>query len=634
MSAAVLFDSIAKSDVARVRAAIRTGRVAFCVTADAAAVAALGDRLVVLGKHALVEFDLADTRDFSLVELVERVYERLAPSTVVPAALEQLMQSSSAHFFFKRALFLEVASLLAIAVLADDPRLREAETIVLDARWPGGELFGSLLEALVAERGVLPEPLTHALEQLQVVSPSRLRRTAGAARHAARLLAVVSARLAGRRPAAGPVPLLLRTYGSDLGIDREGQVRLRNFDFVVGEGLGLSPEEIGVWAERDAGAERIDRSAARGYRVLGPGRTAVPLQAFLRSVLPAAFAFSLRALRSQADERWWLRRGSMAAATYLYVRHGASRIEPGVFVSTNELLPESVARNVALQQVGCTSVQYHHTCHWRAGPDGWLRDYVFAFAVVDVVATWGPAHARHILSHHGSIGRTWDVGCVWSEHARLVREDPAVRAYYEEVLEREHGMSLRGKPRVVGVFDTSVNILSAGDLDAFRNGVLDLAAALTDVVFVLKPKNPSDQPPAMPPNVVVLPNSFETAAVVGLSDITISACFTSTLIETVGSGRPGLYFDPTDRVPDAFWRRIPGLVCTSTDGLEARVRELLAADSHSIDAWLRTHFRELEGHFDGLGITRLRREISGELSGRRAVHDDPLIGSSKKGEAS
>jgi len=109
-----------------------------------------------------------------------------------------------------------------------------------------------------------------------------------------------------------------------------------------------------------------------------------------------------------------------------------------------------------------------------------------------------------------------------------------------------------------------------------------------------------------------------TAAIVGLSDLTINACFTSTAVETIGRGRPALYYDPTDRIRESFFRAIPGFVCGSGD-LEERVNELLwRTDAAARAAYLAQHFDELEGHFDGLAITRLRELLHAHAHMRAA----------------
>jgi polysaccharide biosynthesis PFTS motif protein len=184
--------------------------------------------------------------------------------------------------------------------------------------------------------------------------------------------------------------------------------------------------------------------------------------------------------------------------------------------------------------------------------------------------------------------------------------------------------------RRVGVLDTSTSsALSPADIASFYAGVLRLAAREPEVVFLLKPKNPPEtvlggeagervlRAIDTAPNVVLLPNRFETAAIVGLTDATISACFTSTVVEGIGCGRPAVYYDPTDRFPDVFWRRIPDMVCVTDEELFERIHYLLwECDPETYLAYLRRHCSALEGFFDGLAITRLRRHLARAALGR------------------
>ncbi|MGH3051252.1 MAG: hypothetical protein ACRDLK_13935, partial [Gaiellaceae bacterium] len=94
-----------------------------------------------------------------------------------------------------------------------------------------------------------------------------------------------------------------------------------------------------------------------------------------------------------------------------------------------------------------------------------------------------------------------------------------------------------------------------------------------------------------------------------LCDLSVNACFTSPAVETIGAGRPTLYYDPTGLFPESFFRRIPGLVATSEEELGDRIEELLALDEEARAADVRARFSELEGRFDGLAITRMRDRL-------------------------
>jgi hypothetical protein len=607
-------------DARRARRLRAAGRRVACLTADPSAIAVLGDALIVLGADAFVEWDLADSNEVPLIALVEAVYARLEESSPVPAAVGRALGTDDVAHFFRRTLFLDIAALLTVATVAAHLALADEERVVVDESWEGAAGFAMLLDLWRSNRfGDVPglrlgPPLAATFDRLDIVRPRLLQRLRGAAGavasswlHALRIVKP----LPRRRPKA---PLLIRAYPTDFGVDEEGYPRIRNVDFIV-DGERIQPGETAFWAEWNVSPERIDALEARGRFVTSRAKLRAGVLEFLRYDVPVLAGLTRLLPELARSERWWTAPVTSAIDTFLLWSHVARQAEPRAFLVFNDLPPSGTVRNLALRRHGCKTVQYQHSCHWRPDREGWIRDYVFAFAVVDAVATWGPRHSAHVLSHHGSIGEIWEVGCLWSEHARLCADDPALNRGYTEALAQHAAASLDAYERRVGVFDTSISLLDAGDLVAFHDGVERLARKLPTVLFLSKPKNPGggvrDDGPS---NLVELPNLFETAAIVGLTDLSISACFTSTAVEGMGCSRPALYYDPTGRFPDTFQGRIPGLVVESDDELERRVRELLwDTTREQYDAYLRSSCADLEGRFDGLAITRLRERLAREI---------------------
>ena len=349
-------------------------------------------------------------------------------------------------------------------------------------------------------------------------------------------------------------PLLLRHYAEDWGLDRGGGPRLRNVDFLV-DGETIRPNETAVWAEDDVPVAHDAELAARGYVVLRRDAVAVGPLAFAMRIAPRLVQATALLVRAAGSESRWLEPVRALAAESLFWRELARRVRPRALVLYNDLHPTSVARTLALRRAGCATVAYEFSCSWVLDEDSWIPDAGYGFAVLDAVATWGPLHSEHLRNHHGAIGECWEVGCLWSEHARRVRDEAETGAHYRRALEREHGVSSGDFERVVGVFDDSPSPLFLGpdDLLAFYAGVASLAQRLPRVLFLCKPKLPAqsvfaagvdgckiEAALAAAANVVVLDNYFETAAVVGLCDLSIAACFTSPAVETIGAGRPSV----------------------------------------------------------------------------------------------
>lgn len=594
----------------------------------------LGDGVAALPPGALPGFEDGAfvAGCFDLVEL--SVEELLRRRPRVGAALARIAGSGDVDRYLCRALLREAGTLLGIALLGASPALAGYDRIVLEQRWPNGPDFAFLARVARERRPPLPEEIAAALARLEfqtehAPAPARALRSAV---HAGRELATLwreTLALAATRTRPLPRrPLLIRSYGEDWGLDRGAQPRLRNLDFAVDDAT-LTPAEVAVWLEEGVPADRRLRLAERGYAVLSRADVAVGPVGVVSRLLPGLLAATVLFVRLLAAERWWHEPVRHFLARTLFWREVARQARPRVFLALNDIHPSGVARTLALRRAGCRTVEYEFSSHWLTDEDGWIPDYVYGFTVVDAMVSWGPLHSDHFRNHRGAFGEFWEVGCLWSEHARLVREDVELRGRYHAAIEQAVGRPLDAFDAVVGVFDTSTaSFFGVDDMAAFYAGVAAAAGRLPRVLFLCKPKRPPETvfanaaagreveaALAAAPNVAFLDQYFETAAVVACSDLSVNACFTSPAVETIGAGRPALYFDPTGLFPASFFRRIPGLVATSDDELGSRVEALLAQDATERETDLRTRFAALEGHFDGRAISRLRERLRAALDG-------------------
>ncbi|HET8892656.1 MAG TPA: hypothetical protein VFM96_00965 [Gaiellaceae bacterium] len=601
------------------------------MSADAPA-AEIGDALAVLPPGSLPGFDQGAAVDasFDLVELA--VAELCRRNPRVLRGLRRIAGDDDIDRYLCRALLREAGSFLGLALLVASPGLAEYERVVVERRWPNGPDFAFLARVARTHRPAFPPPVADAIERMSFEAeegPRALLAVRSLANAARQLLTLWRDCLGLIRPTVRQLPgrpLLIRSYGEDWGLDRGGQPRLRNLDFVV-DGETVLPEEVGVWLEAGVPADRRRRLEERGYGVIGRDDIAVGPLSFVRRFLPSLAGATTLFARLAAAERWWPEPVRRLLFESLLWGEIARSARPRVLLALNDIHPSGLARTFALRRAGCLTVEYEFSSHWLTDEKTWIPDYVYGFTVLDAMVSWGPLHSDHFRNHRGVIREFWEVGCLWSEHARIVRENDQIGDRYRETLRRVHGVELGQFDYEVGVFDTSTaSFFGPHDMVAFYAGVSVLAARMPHVLFLCKPKRPL---PALfaqvgdgasveaaltaAANVVMLDEYFETAAVVGLSDLSVNACFTSPAVESIGAGRPAVYYDPTDLFPNSFFRSIPGLVATTVDNLCELVEKLLALDEVELTADLGARFAALEGHFDGLAITRLRGRLRAVL---------------------
>lgn len=626
-----LFYHLGRRQARAARRALAIGADVACLTVDPELAETFAGRVRVLTPALMPQFEdvVSDEVPFDLVERF--VDELLRRRPGLARRLEAYAGREQGYRYLCRWGLRTVGNLLALADLVSSEPLAAYECVEIDRCWPDSPTFAAIAPLALADSSLVAVRRRVALERIVFAAAAagtvdeRAKAALRAAQEVARLWADWLRRLRLRNAPRMERPLVIRHYGEDWGLNRGGQERLRDFDFIV-DGERIRPDDVAILSEESVPAEHDRELIARGYAVLRRSTLTVGPAPFVTGVFPRLVEATRMLTQVAAAEGWWrLPVVSLLAESLVWEELGR-RTRPRVFVAYNDLHPSGAARMMALRHHGCTTVAYQHSSSWRGHEEGWILSYPDAFSVVDVMVTWGPLHSECIRNHRASIGECWEVGCLWSEHARIVREDAAeIGARYRRLLADEYRLDLGAYEAVVGVFDTSTAppISYPSDIVAFYAGIADIAARLPRVLFLCKPKRPVEDlfasvPGALDverraralPNVVFLDELFETAAVIGFSAVTISAFQTSTGIETIGSGTPALHYDPTDRFPRTFLRRVPGFVATSPGELESLVRPLLTLDGRQEwAATLHERFGGLEGHFDGRAITRLRERL-------------------------
>lgn len=428
------------------------------------------------------------------------------------------------------------------------------------------------------------------------------------------------------------VHLAIHTYQTGLGVEEERPQKpnLRNVDFIL-DGVSFHEANTMFWADSGVPEIRIRALECQGYRVASYSTLRFDPGFLLCRALPALRDYLIYRVRMGIQDAFVTPICRELVRTYLQTLAFADYYSPRYFLLYNDFSYTSVGRTIALRTVGCCSVFYEHSSHSLI--EGVSPDY--GYLLYDAVATWSRSMTAYFQRPPGDFGESWEVGCIWSEHVRLVRESSEFRKTYQKQIQRYSQQSLFSYSNRIGVFDTTTNpvLFTPEDFFKFLSDIVWLASAHPDICFLYKSKWDLEylaerfgkayqarlEKLRRTPNVVVLPNLFETAAVIGLSDLTISVCFTSTLVESIGYGIPALYYDVSDRCHPssewgAFWHRIPKLICRDRKQLKERISDLLYNTSdEDYRNYLRRHLSHVEGYLDGRGITRLRERLASEI---------------------
>ncbi|MDA1188676.1 MAG: hypothetical protein O2854_03210 [Chloroflexi bacterium] len=570
----------------------------------------------------------------SIFKLVELTFDEMQSNTTPQKWIRKVYGSSDIDFYVRRRLLVEIEQLIWVTSLITKAPLSKYSLVIFGSDWPNTHAWSSVIRVwrcpkirLEIEK-LLPKNLLFGLTKVQSYqngdsSPLKIRLMMMVTISRMFLSALHKTRV---RPKPLPnAKLIIRTYPTDIGVDSEGQKRLRNIDFIIDD-KELVASDTAFWVEPNTPINRREWLLRRGYQLIIAENVKFTIRTLFERIVPLLVSFAILATKLKTEEFWFINDIKVLLRDFFMWNEICRRISPAAFLSYNDIGHLAVSRNLVMRKYGCRSVFYQHSSNVALDENDWLLNSAYSFLVFDTVVTWGAAHSRLFKRHNSSISTFWETGCLWSEHVRLVSSNPWKALETLEINEPKLIASLERYDKRVGVFDTSVSLVhTARDMAQLYADIICLAEKLTNVLFIYKPKNPLEhllmtagslgndvrQKLATMDNILLLPNSFETATVIGLSDLTINACFTSTAIETIGAGRRAIYYDSTNSFPQAFWFRIPGMVCTTVQELSLRVSQLLwELDDKSYLAYLRKYCYDIEGHFDGLAISRLRQHLS------------------------
>jgi polysaccharide biosynthesis PFTS motif protein len=241
---------------------------------------------------------------------------------------------------------------------------------------------------------------------------------------------------------------------------------------------------------------------------------------------------------------------------------------------------------------------------------------------------------QYYRSHPNNIRHFHKLGCLWSEHVRIINEQKLDNTTLDILLQKFEKNNMKTPKKIIGVFDVSTGSdapLTETDIIEFINGILLIAERYPDYGIIFKKKWSYKKMSGLTPNLIKYYKKIEyhsrchltdemdsdPSETIAAADLVISAPFTSPTIESLGAQKKAIYFDPTGRFRNTYYDQIPGFVAHSSDELTTSIDYWLnEITDEQFHTFLKSHILcELDEYLDGLAITRFRQKLCSNKEG-------------------
>lgn len=437
--------------------------------------------------------------------------------------------------------------------------------------------------------------------------------------------------------------------GAELAIlivapDREFSNDIRGFDFLLDGTRIRHDNTLWVPLARLQTAQRRRLAKKRLHLAAHPLR---PSMRVLGRVVGSMFTI----LHSMAQAPWWMIRvAAYLVRDYWIWTSFAETYYPRRLLSYNDLSFRHIGRNIILAQHGIETWYYMDTvnasnAHLVEDAERPYRQSIWGYMLYDRCVSWNQQFSHFLSQHQQAIGAYLNLGCLWSEHVRLIREGTLVSTLPEQLVAAGCSLDLK----LVAVFDSSYHEDSMGNGIAFALGIEQLLETFPNIFVVWKEKKPRAVMREIQVGALELENLYQrlgrhprvyftgyatcASEVIAQCDLVVSFPFTSTTVEALGARTKAIYYDPLNTYRSPYEVRIPGLVVHGFEKLCHRVEELLYQTTREdYGQYLERYVKgELEPYLDGLALTRFREELFRAKSSR--VLGDELLETRKAEEA-
>jgi hypothetical protein len=288
------------------------------------------------------------------------------------------------------------------------------------------------------------------------------------------------------------------------------------------------------------------------------------------------------------------------------------------------LLPDTISKNLIFTRHGTRTLYIY--------PDNYTGDYhtgwdekiplptLYAFIHADFAVIFGNKIQRYFSYNRNTFKKYLPVGVITAQRIDEIRQGKITSNLPEKIKEKML------PKRIIGVFDTSFvdyGPVKIKDGIQFGNDILRLLDDFPDIGIIFKEKKFLSVTPELAPVyekleqhprcIVVRKTEHDcifSTDVIAVSDLVISAAYTSTNAEALGAKTKAIYYDVagTDIGDKYYFNRFPNLVAHNYDELKRLVKYwLYEITPEEFESYLMTYVKdEIDPYMDGKAIDRLQ----------------------------
>ena len=426
----------------------------------------------------------------------------------------------------------------------------------------------------------------------------------------------------------------IRIYDNDFGFTP----KYRSIDFLVNEECPFTDDTL-FCIETDISDKYREQFKEKGYHVVE-----------IRKILKTSGIFSVGAYVLSNIVPIWIKslpslvsQRPFIVKLFMEIQHKKllwttflKNYSLNHYVTYNDTMAGDTIRNILFDKSGTESWYFIHSIdnfdHYTPKTEGKLfREVLYSFLCYDHLVVWGDNSEEYYRSCPNDIRHYDKLGCLWSEHVSFVQQHPETNEVLVSV--QKHFLAATGTmpKKCIGVYDTTAGgaqmPLQLEDIRAFVDGIVLILETFPEVGVIFKMKNPVEFAQLHFREIVEIyqklirhPRCYtatsaqsDPSEVTAISDLVVSACFTSVTVEALGARKRAIYYDATGKFRNLYFDRFPRFVAHSTDELLELVLYWLYENSEQeFNTFLETYIKgELESYLDGKAITRFRERICG-----------------------